>query len=191
MSDDPTRNQAIRDAVAEAGTTRSEKAVGVPSTGGEVADLSRSAVHQDVHAALNAELAKARRDPPVSNPTAGDLIRNGPGAGPLIRTDPLLPPAAHAVGIAAVKAYGELAGDGVCGMAARAGGSAWEAAVTAEPGTRMRTVVTHLGFDLATDELADPNGDHGQVRDRLDGIVNRHWPARPRTDDNGQPPLIR
>src|SRR6266496_4814779 len=183
------RRQAIRDAVEEAKTARLEKSVGFPSptnSGGG----SQAEARQSSRDGAAEQLAKALRDPPVDASGDASPIKNGPGDGLLIKTDPAISPQAHAVGINATRAVGEIASDRPIGMIAKAGASAWEAAVTAEPGNRLRTALTHAGFDSAADRLKgaagvrhpDPNIDGAvdQVRDKVDGLIDRVRPAKPK-----------
>ena len=187
------RRPATRDAVEEAKTARLEKSAGFPSLTSS-GDGSQAEARQSSRDGAVEQLAKALRGRPVAASGDASPIEDGPGDGPLIKTDPVISPQAHAVGINATRAVGEIAGERPIGMIAKAGASAWEAAVTAEPGNRLRTALTHAGFDFAAEHLKgaagvrhpDPNIDGAvdQVRDKLDGLIDRTRPARPKPDDD-------
>ncbi len=195
------QRQGIRDAAAEAGRARLEKSVGFPAPGprssGAATGGSQAEAWQVNRAAAPDELAKALREPPVAESGSASPIRNGPVEGPLIKTDPAMPPAAQVIAANAMKAYGEAVSHQPEASVVKAIGTAWETAATAEPGaSKWAAAGFHIAGDVVKDSAGvrgpDPNIDAtlDQAGETVKGAVDRTWPARPR-DDGEQGSLIR
>lgn len=210
MAENPTNNapsapdarqQAIRDAVAEARQVGRERQLApVPTAENVRTGASQTDTVQASRDSITAELARARQLPaeadrssPITNaPLAEPLIRNGPPDGPLIKTDPAISPAGALLAANAMKVCGEVRSDRIEGHAVKAAGHALEAVATAEPGTTKRAVVAQATYAAGADwgkGKADVEGPDPSIDRTIDRSARRSR-ARPNcSGPTGRPPM--